>query len=182
MKASRLKNVELAVDVTKDLYYGQEVLYTRGIKREHGASLAWEFAVISVVKPFHMPLMILSNGMNRNLITSVIDLLKYVQTLDLNIKKIYFDRGFYNWRLIDRLESAKLPYLIFLPRTSKIKGFIEQTKGKTGYYDCEGEYSKNKTKSGRLRLKFSYARKYGKTLKASGTTCVLPPTSHPDTN
>ena len=145
LRKLRLKDVELAVDVTKDLYYGNEAFYTRTVKEERGANLAWEFVVISVVKPVKLPLMAVPYRMGNDLAAIVIDLLKYVQTLGLKIKVVYFDRGFYNWHLIDYLESSKLPYLIFVPKNGRIKGFIEQTKGKLGCYTHRGEYSKDKT-------------------------------------
>ena len=47
--------------------------------------------------------------------------------------------------MIDYLEFSRLPYVIFLPKTSKIKSFIEQTTGKLGYYEHQGVYSRDKT-------------------------------------
>ena len=146
LKKLKLRDVELAVDTTKDLYYGREEYYTRGVKYDRGADLAWEFVVISIVKPVNLPLMVLPYRTGDTLSTLVIELLKYVQTLRLSVKKIYFDRGFYDWHLIDYLESSKLPYLIFVPKSSKIKDFIEQTEGKKlGVYEHQGRYPRDKT-------------------------------------
>ena len=145
LKKLKLKNVELAVDTTKDFYYGKNFFNTRRVKYDRGTDCVWEFVVISIVKPVSLPLMVVPYRMGDNLSTLVIDLLKYVQTLGLKVKRIYFDRGFYNWHLIDYLQSSGLPYVIFLPKTSKIKSFIEQTTGKLGSYEHQGEYSKDKT-------------------------------------
>ena len=101
--------------------------------------------MISVVKPVSLPLMVLPYRMGGDLSRLVVELLNYVQTLRLKVKRIYFYRGFYSWRLIDYLEFSRLPYVIFLPKTSKIKGFIEQTTGKLGYYEHQGVYSRDKT-------------------------------------
>ena len=145
LRKLRLKDVELAVDTTKDLYYGRDLFNTRRVKYDRGTDCVWEFVVISIVKPVSLPLMVLPYRMGDDLSTLVVELLNYVQTLRLKIKKIYFDRGFYSWRLIDYLEFSRLPYVIFLPKTGKIKGFIEQTTGKLGFYEHQGVYSRDKT-------------------------------------
>ena len=146
LRRLKLGKVELAVDTTKDRYFGKELAATRRTKYAEGTDLVWEYVVVSVVKPVSIPLMALPYTALDQLHLLVIDLLKYVQTLGLNVKKIYFDRGFYSWHLIDYLESSKLRYLIFLPKNGKIKSFIEQTKGKLGVYDHEGSYCRDKTK------------------------------------
>ena len=145
LKRLKLGEVELAVDTTKDLYYGKEYLNTRRVKNDRGTDLAWEFVVISIVKPVKLPLMVVPYGMGKDLAVLVIDLLKYVQTLGVKIKTVYFDRGFYNWYLIDYLESSRLPYLIFVPKNDRIKDFIDRTKGKLGCYAHRGKYSRDKS-------------------------------------
>ena len=79
----------------------------------------------------------------------VIDLLKYLRTLNLQVKMVLFDRGFYHWHLIDFLENrrGKKPwtYLIFVPKNEAIKKFIEQTKENIGVFCHKGEYTTEKT-------------------------------------
>ena len=64
------------------------------------------------------------------------------------LKKIYFDRAFYNWKLIDNLNKSNFPYIIFVPKNKKIKSFIEQTEqagSNMESYNHEGKYSKDKS-------------------------------------
>ncbi len=43
LKQFGLKEVELAIDGTKEPYYGKELLHTRGSKRERGTNQVWEY-------------------------------------------------------------------------------------------------------------------------------------------
>ena len=86
LKKLRLKDVELAVDTTKDLYYGGGIFFnTRRVKYDRGTDCVWEFVVISVVKPVSLPLMVLPYRMGDDLSRLVVELLNYVQTLRLKV-------------------------------------------------------------------------------------------------
>lgn len=129
----KIKNVELAVDGKKDCYYGRlGGLHTRRTKYENGTDQAWEYIVVSIVKPIKLPLMAVRYPQGADLSKCCIELLEYAKTLSTKIKVIYFDRGFYSSRLIDYLENKKgknpLPYVILARRDKKINRYIEQTK------------------------------------------------------
>lgn len=150
IKKLKLKDVELAVDTKKDLYYGKDAgLNVRNIKCEHGAEQAWEYVVISIVWPIRMPLMALHYWQGADLATLTIELLEFVQTLHINIKKILFDRGFYIAHLIDYLESRRqnkpLPYQILVRRDDAIKRYIAETDKKIGIFKHEFKYAKKKS-------------------------------------
>ena len=135
------KSFDLAVDTTKNPYYGQDDSNIREINEKPGK--VWEFASISMVDPYQLPIMGLPYFKKNNLGDVSIELLDFAQSLDLNINRVYFDRGFYNWQLIGYLESEKVPYIIFAPRTPPIKKFIEQLGDKDfGVFDHQAKDSK----------------------------------------
>jgi hypothetical protein len=132
LKKLDLKNVTLAIDGKKDLYYGKQAgLGARGIKHENGTSQAWEYIVISIVEPIHLPLMAVRYYQGADLANLCIELLEYVRTLNLKVNRVLFDRGFKIARLIDYLESKNTnkpwKYLIFVSKDYAIKDYIKQT-------------------------------------------------------
>jgi hypothetical protein len=151
IKHLNLKDVELAIDTKKDLFYGKHAgLHARNIKCEHGAEQAWEYVVVSIVRPLRLPLMAVPYYQGADLASLSIELLEYARSLPINITKVLFDRGFHNAHLIDYLESAKtkkpLPYLILVRRDEAIKKYIEQTTAKIGVFQHQFSYSKYKSK------------------------------------
>lgn len=151
LKKLRIKKVELAIDGKKDLYFGRNGgLNTRNIKGERGAEEVWEYIVLSIVYPVHIPLMAVRYYQGADLAKLCIELLEYAKNLPITIKKCLFDRGFYNAHLIDYLESKKhgdsIPYIIFVPQNKKIKNYIENTKGKIGVFKHQFKYSRDKSK------------------------------------
>lgn len=133
LKKLNLKDVELAIDGKKDAYFGKQGgLHSRRTKFERGTDQAWEYIVVSIVKPLKIPLMAVRYPQGADLSKCCVELLDYVKRLSLNVKMIYFDRGFYTSKLIDYLENVKerspLPYLILVRRDKKIKNYIEQTE------------------------------------------------------
>lgn len=150
LKRLNLRRVELAIDGKKDLYYGKKGYENvRGIKSEHGADEAWEYIVISVIRPVKLPLMAIRFPMGSDLAKCCIELIEYARNLPIIIEKILFDRGFYIGYLIDYLESKKagraLPYLIFVPKNEAVKRYSSQLEGDFGSFKHEITYSREKT-------------------------------------
>lgn len=128
-----VKDVYLAIDGKKDLYYGKKAgLGARGIKHENGTNQAWEYVVVSIVSPIHLPLMAVRYYQGADVTNLCIELLEYVRTLKLKVNLVLFDRGFKSAKLIDYLESKKTKkpwkYLIFASQDNAIKGYIRQTE------------------------------------------------------
>lgn len=128
LKKFKVKKVELAVDTHGSLYWGKNAgLKVRQIKRERGTNEAWEWVVISMVKPVPLPLMALPYKQGSDLASLTINLLKYAMSLPFKIKLCLFDRGFYNGHLIDFLEAKQLPYLMLVPANKAMKKYAELT-------------------------------------------------------
>ena len=133
----------LAVDVTHDLYYGKNgKLNVRQKKYERGTCEAFDYIVLSIVKPRPLPLMALPYRQGDDITKLVIELLEYAKTLSLQIQCVLFDRGFYIGALIDYLSSEKIKYLIFVPQNSAMKRYISQTE-KISSFNHEMKWNKN---------------------------------------
>jgi len=138
-----LGNVTLAIDSTKELYYGKNgKLNVRQIKYEKGTDEAFSYIVLSVVEPRPLPLMALPYKQGEDKTTLVKELLEYARSLSITIKTVLFDRGFYIGDLISYLSSEKIKYLIFVPQNEAMKKFIEQTD-KIASFDHIIKYKKH---------------------------------------
>lgn len=123
-----LGKVTLAIDTTKELYYGKHAgLNARRIKYDNGTDTAFEYIVLSVVEPKPLPLMALPYKQGQDKATLCKELLEYARSLRIDIGCILFDRGFYIGELIKYLSSEKLRYLIFAPQNKAMKKYILQT-------------------------------------------------------
>lgn len=129
LKKFRIKRCVIAIDTTKELYWGKHgSLNVRGIKHERGAEEAFEWLVVSMVKPVPMTLMALPYRQGSDLATLTIDLLRYVKSLKLHVDVALFDRAFYIGHLIDFLEAERTNYLILVPENERMKFYAEHTE------------------------------------------------------
>ncbi len=129
LKKLKIKRCVIAIDTTKELYWGKNgSLNVRGIEYERGAEEAFEWLVVSMVKPVPMTLMALPYKQGADLATLTIDLLRYVKSLKLHVDVALFDRSFYIGHLIDFLEAERLNYLILVPENERMKFYAEHTE------------------------------------------------------
>ena len=132
-----------ALPISHDLYYGKNgKLNVRQKKYERGTCEAFDYIVLSIVKPRPLPLMALPYRQGDDITKLVIELLEYAKTLSLQIQCVLFDRGFYIGALIDYLSSEKIKYLIFVPQNSAMKRYISQTE-KISSFNHEMKWNKN---------------------------------------
>lgn len=123
-----LGNSVLAIDTTKDLYYGENgELNVRQIEFENGTDEAFTYVVLSIVEPRPLPLMAVPYKQGDDLATLVKELLDYAQTLKIRIECVLFDRGFYIGDLIQYLLDKRIRYLIFVPQNDAMKTYISLT-------------------------------------------------------
>ncbi|MFB5606376.1 MAG: transposase [Nitrosarchaeum sp.] len=123
-----LGRVTLAIDTTKELYYGKNgKLNVRRTKYEKGTNTSFEFIVLSIVDPMPLPLMALPCRQGQDKAALCKELLNYAKSLKIKINCVLFDRGFYIGELMEYLSSVKLRYLIFAPQNKAMKKFIAKT-------------------------------------------------------
>lgn len=145
LKKLKIRRCVIAIDTTKELYWGEHgSLNVRQIKHERGADEAFEWLVVSMVKPIPMTLMALPYRQGNDLATLTIDLLKYVKKLGVHVDLALFDRAFYIGHLIDFLEAERLNYLILVPENERMKFYAELTET-IGEFEHEMEYKKDKS-------------------------------------
>lgn len=129
LKKLRIRRCVIAIDTTKELYWGKRgSLNVRGIQCERGAEEAFEWLVVSMVKPVPMTLMALPYRQGADLATLTIELLRYVKSLKLHVDVALFDRAFYIGHLIDFLEAESMKYLILVPENERMKFYAEHTE------------------------------------------------------
>lgn len=138
-----LGHIMVAIDVTEDSYWGKFGSFNTRASAHEKHNESWQYVNLSIVDPYFIPLMSLPYRQTDLLDELVIDLLNYLRTLNLQVKIVLFDRGFYHWHLIDFLENQQgkkpWPYLIFVPKNEVMKTFIEQTKNSIGVFCHEGQ-------------------------------------------
>ena len=129
LKKLKIRRCVIAVDTTKALYWGKQgSLNVRQIKHERGAGEAFEWLVVSMVKPVPMTLAALPYRQGADLAALTIDLLRCVKGLKLYVDVALFDRAFYIGHLIDFLEAERLNYLILVPENERMKFYAEHTE------------------------------------------------------
>lgn len=130
-----LGKVVLAIDITQELYYGKNgKLNVRQKKHENGTDEAFNYVVLSVVRPNPLPLMALPYKQGDDLTALCKELLKYARSLPITIQCVLFDKGFYIGDLISYLSTEKIRYLIFVPQNKAMKRFIVQTQTIASFY------------------------------------------------
>jgi len=140
-----LGKTTLAIDTTSEIYYGKNgKMNVRQKRFEKGASEAFDYVVLSIVKPKPLPLMALPYRQGDDITTLVKELLDYAKSLSMIIQCVLFDRGFYIGELIDYLSSEKIRYLIFVPQNKAMKKYISQTKT-IASFNHEIKYNKRKS-------------------------------------
>lgn len=126
-----LKRVKLGFDTTEDLTWMVDDYNIRPSVYEHSIN-SWQYLNVSIVEPFHLPLMSIPYRQIDDIDELVIDLLNYIRTLPIIVDLILFDRGFYHAYLIDYLNNIKggksYPYLILVPEREAQKDYIQQTR------------------------------------------------------
>lgn len=145
IKKMKLRNVVLAIDTTKELYWGENgSLNVRQIRHERGADEAFHYITIDVVKPLSLPLMSIPYRQGEDLASKAIELIKYALSLPITIRLILFDRGFYIAHLIDFLEAERLKYIILAPENKAIRVYVDGTE-RTAAFKHQMSYKKDKS-------------------------------------
>ncbi len=145
LKYKRFGTVTLAVDITKEKFYGD----TRDFHIYHcdedcESKAEFHYMVISIVgAEKNLPLMALPVPLGCYRAELVEELLMFVNGL-LRVKLVLFDRGFVNAELIRVLQKLKLNYLIFAKKYKELECMLESVE-ESAIIGHEMEYSKDKS-------------------------------------
>lgn len=147
IRKQRLGCVTIVGDITGDNFYGEvEGLYISPWTGEKGIQGKFNFLVLGVmfrnkIYPFYVKILRVGS-FKAQYLGEAIDLCR---KMNLKIKTILLDRGFYSGDVIDTFNFRKVNYLIFVPKKEHFKSMLASTdKSVSIWYEIT--YSKNKSK------------------------------------
>ena len=145
LEYKRFGAVTLAIDITKEKFYGE----TRDFHIYHcdedcESKAEFHYMTVSIVgADKNIPLMALPVTLGCYRAELVEELLLFVNEL-LRIKLVLFDRGFVSAELIHVLQKLKLNYLIFAKKYKELECMLESVE-ESAIIEHGMEYSKNKS-------------------------------------
>ncbi len=144
------QDVVLAFDYTDEDFYGDvQGMWIYGWTGEKAATGKFKFLTCAIVSsdiPQKIPLISIPVPIGHNMAKEVCWCLSIVKPLVRSIKLILFDRGFYSKELMLTLSNTYYPYLIFVPKNSKVKKELAQmVKDEKKTINYQFKLNKNKT-------------------------------------
>ena len=122
MKGLRLKDVALAFDWHDQPYYGKPTLGMVGTQPRDGTCYAFSFLTVSVLTPGRrLVLCIVPLTSRMGLPALVLALVKRIQKRVEGVAYVVFDNGFQDSELIKELQNRRIPFIIPLRDTVKLK-------------------------------------------------------------
>ena len=119
------KDVVLAFDYTDEDFYGDpQGFWIHGWTGDKAVTGKWKFLTCAIVSsdiPQKIPLISVPVRMGHNMAHTVAWCLSVIEPLIKSISLLLFDRGFYSKELMLTLSKINYPYLIFVPKNSKIR-------------------------------------------------------------
>jgi hypothetical protein len=145
IKKLHLGAVDLIVDVTSEKFYGKSSgLYLHNWTGENGIQAKYHYLVAGIlfrnkIYPFYAAILRIGT-FKAELLGRICDL---CSKLNLKVKLVKLDRGFYSGEVIDELELKGMNYLIFAKKSALFKCMLEAT-GKSVIVKHEISYKKDK--------------------------------------
>jgi len=131
-------NLKIAIDLNLICYYGQpnleELPYIYRSQAKSGTHSFYAYATLYVItKNKRVTLAI--RGVRRldTSVAIITYLLAELESLKINVKKLYLDRGFFNTPVIRWLQALDIPFLMPAIKTGKKGGIKQFLKGKKSY-------------------------------------------------
>ena len=145
LRCKRFGVVTLAVDITKEKFYGEKRdFHIYHCDEDCESKAEFHYMVISIVgAEKNIPLMALPVTLGCYRAELVEELLLFVKRL-LRVKLVLFDRGFVSAELIHALQKLKLNYLIFAKKYKKLKSMLESVE-ESSIIEHEMKYEKDKS-------------------------------------
>lgn len=146
IKKLHLGLVDIIVDITSENFYGKSAgLYLHNWTGEEGVKAKFHFLVAGIlfrnkIYPFYVAILPIGSFKSEYL-GKICDLCNKMQ---LKVKLMKLDRGFYSGEVIDELELKGVNYLIFAKKSSLFKCMLEATD-KSVIVKHEIRYKKDKS-------------------------------------
>ena len=146
IKKLHLGAVDIIVDITSENFYGKSTgLYLHNWTGEEGVEAKYHYLVAGIlfrnkIYPFYVAILRIGT-FKAELLGRICDL---CSKLNLKVKLVKLDRGFYSGEIIDELELKGMNYLIFAKKSSLFKCMLEGT-GKSVIVKHEIKYKKDKS-------------------------------------
>jgi hypothetical protein len=122
-KGALTKPLTLAIDWHDIMYYGNPTSEgVVGAMPKNGACFAYRFATASVLLNGQRLTLAVAPMLDRSALWHVRHLLTCIEELDLHVKLLLFDRGYYSIDLIRYLDSCGFNYIIHIPWRGKPLG------------------------------------------------------------
>jgi putative transposase len=146
IKGLHLGAVDIIVDITSENFYGKSTgLYLHNWTGEKGVQAKYHFLVAGIlfrnkIYPFYVAILPIGSFKSKYL-GRICDL---CSKLNLKVKLMKLDRGFYAGEVIDELELKGMNYLIFAKKSALFKCMLEATD-KSTIVKHEIKYKKDKS-------------------------------------
>lgn len=146
IKKLHLGIVDIVADITSENFYGESTgLYLHNWTGEEGVKAKFHFLVAGIlfrnkIYPFYVAILPIGT-FKSDYLGKICDL---CHELNLKIRFMKLDRGFYSGEVIDELELKGINYLIFAKKSSLFKCMLEGTD-KSVIVKHEIEYKKAKS-------------------------------------
>lgn len=146
LKYKRFGAVTLAVDTTKEQFYGDtRDFYIYHCSEDSESKAEFHYMVISIVgADKNIPLMAFPVPLGCDRVKLIKELLLFVKSL-LRVKLILFDRNFVNSELIDLLQGLNLKFLIFAKKHKEFRYMLESVE-ESAIIEHDMKYYKDKSK------------------------------------
>ena len=146
IKKMHLGAVDVIADITSENFFGNSTgLYLHNWTGEDGVQAKYHFLVAGIlfrnkIIPFYVAILPIGS-FKSDYLGRICDL---CHEMNLKVKLIELDRGFYAGEVIDELELKDINYLIFAKKSSLFKCMLEGTD-KSVIVKHEIKYKKNKS-------------------------------------
>jgi hypothetical protein len=140
----------LAFDYTEEEFYGLvDTFWIHGWTGDKAVTGKFKFLTCALVSsdiPQRIPLFSIPIHLGHSMSKEICYCLTFVEPLVKSINLILFDRGFYSKDLMYTLTNSHYPYLIFVPKNSKVKKELaKMVKGDKKKIDYDFKLNKDMT-------------------------------------
>ena len=143
----------VAMDITYQPYYGKKPnAWVHGYKPVKGATGCYEFIVVSIVSYSKRFILITLPipAVSKPMAWYAERLFDFILPL-LPVETVLMDRGFYDFKLIDRLRKKSLKFIVFTPQKKEYGAIMERGDG---VYPYSSTFREGKS---RAKISFNFA-------------------------